>query len=334
MTDISRFYHSIYTHSIPWAIHGKGNSKSDTSPKSKNNTFNQADYILRNGQDGQTVGLPVGPDISRVFAEIIGTAIDLEFQSRCPNIQYTALRHVDDVWIGTNSYQDAENCLWKYREAIREFELDINESKTHIFGPEFKFSDMWPSKIAFEIHSACESERNSAEWLRAALENVFSIARQNQDEAALKFAIRYIDRRGYHKDHWETIEPFLRRSVIHYGHTIDYIAQILVWRVLVHNDIKINLWSDIISNVIDKHSRLGNDSEVCWALYVCMHLNIKLKEELSNQILRNCGALPVLMLLNMAAKDFSDEVVYDRAAERLSGETAKGVFWPVFLEPD
>jgi hypothetical protein len=30
-TDISRFYHSIYTHSIPWALHGKAKAKADRS---------------------------------------------------------------------------------------------------------------------------------------------------------------------------------------------------------------------------------------------------------------------------------------------------------------
>jgi hypothetical protein len=26
-TDVARFYHSIYTHSIPWVIHGKAAAK-------------------------------------------------------------------------------------------------------------------------------------------------------------------------------------------------------------------------------------------------------------------------------------------------------------------
>ena len=63
VTDISRFYHSIYTHSIPWAYHGKAKSKSDTTYNSQQTFFNRADAIIRNGQDGQTIGLPVGPDL-------------------------------------------------------------------------------------------------------------------------------------------------------------------------------------------------------------------------------------------------------------------------------
>ena len=79
--------------------------------------------------------------MSRVFAELIGTAIDLEFMSRLDGIDCTVLRHVDDVWIGTHSHADAERALSRYREAIREFEMDINENKTGILAEDFSFSD-------------------------------------------------------------------------------------------------------------------------------------------------------------------------------------------------
>lgn len=150
-TDIARFYHSIYTHSIPWAYHGKAQAKSDHSDDSREVFFNKADAIIRNGQDGQTIGLPVGPDMSRAFAELIATAIDLAFVDRLDGIDCTALRHVDDVWIGTHSHADAERALSRYREAIREFELDINESKTGIFSEDFSFADSWPSEISRQM---------------------------------------------------------------------------------------------------------------------------------------------------------------------------------------
>ena len=146
-TDIARFYHSIYTHSIPWAFHGKAEAKNDRDSQSSEVFMNKADQIIRNGQDGQTIGIPVGPDMSRVFAEIVGTAIDLQFQERTSNKNYTCLRHVDDIWIGTDSHTDAEQALSQYREAVRYFELDINEYKTGIYSENFSFLDVWPSEI-------------------------------------------------------------------------------------------------------------------------------------------------------------------------------------------
>jgi hypothetical protein len=189
-TDISRFYHSIYTHSLPWAFHGKPQAKQDRSPRSTATYFNRADFLLRCGQDGQTIGIPVGPDTSRIFAEIIATAIDVSFNDRCSLQNISVLRHVDDVWIGAHSHADAEHALWRYREAIREFELDVNESKTKIYSSDFHFTDQWPSDLSGAFERAMEGNRSKRpERLRAALEHAFSLALTSADDGILKFAI-------------------------------------------------------------------------------------------------------------------------------------------------
>ena len=176
-TDISRFYHSIYTHSIPWAFHGRAAAKKDRNTRSSNIFLNRADYILRCGQDGQTIGIPVGPDASRVFAEIVSTAIDLEFEKRNKIDDLTIVRHVDDVLIGVNSHADAEEALSRYREAIREFELDINENKTRIYSNDYHFSEVWPNDVSMRFDFAINGPRRLIpERLRAAFEHIFSHA--------------------------------------------------------------------------------------------------------------------------------------------------------------
>lgn len=72
---------------------------------------NRLDFILRKGQDGQTVGIRVGPDASRFVAEVISIAIDLEFRRRCELPDLAIVRHVDDIWIGAHSHADAEQAF-------------------------------------------------------------------------------------------------------------------------------------------------------------------------------------------------------------------------------
>ena len=43
---------------------------------------NQLDKAIRNGQDGQTVGIPVGPDASHIASEIIAAAIDIQISPK------------------------------------------------------------------------------------------------------------------------------------------------------------------------------------------------------------------------------------------------------------
>jgi hypothetical protein len=56
-TDIARFYGSIYTHSIPWALEGKTKAKTFRHGGFANNL----DLAVREMQDGQTLGIPTGP---------------------------------------------------------------------------------------------------------------------------------------------------------------------------------------------------------------------------------------------------------------------------------
>ena len=332
-TDIARFYHSIYTHSIPWAYHGKAMAKGDRDVGSRQVFFNRADALIRNGQEGQTVGLPVGPDTSRVFAELIATAIDLEFIKRIDRIDYRALRHVDDVWIGTNSHADAEKALSCYREAIREFELDINEYKTRILAEDFNFTHFWPSEVSSQIEFAIDTPGSRAkDRLRSALEHCFAMAVRRRDDGVLKYVLRYVDQNELSNVHWEVIEPFLKRSAVHFGHTIDYVARILVWRHLAHNDLEINSWSPILGTILDKHGRLGNDSEVCWTVYAHQVLKIEISREVARRIVRNCGALAIVTLLHSVDAGLLNAEIFEDSAARLETETDAGHFWPVFLE--
>jgi hypothetical protein len=332
-TDISRFYHSIYTHSLPWAFHGKLAAKADRDFGAAGIYFNRADHILRCGQDGQTVGIPVGPDTSRVIAEVVATAIDVEFKKRCDVGDVTIIRHVDDVWLGAHSHADAERALWRYREAIREFELDINESKTRIYSADFRFADAWPTDLSVALETALASTANHRpERLRAALERAFAMAVADNDDGILKYVIKYLDRHSSGWSDWTISEPFLKRSVVHFGHTADYVARVIVWRHLAKRDLDVGTWSKILAAVIDTHGRVGNDSEVCWATYACARLGTSIELDAAQNIVRNCGALAVVSVLNCADKGLVDRSIFDEAYARMRLETATGPFWPVLME--
>jgi Reverse transcriptase (RNA-dependent DNA polymerase) len=332
-TDISRFYHSIYTHSIPWAFHGKAASKADRRANSANLFMNRLDLILRAGQDGQTIGIPVGPDASRYIAEVICTAIDQEFVARGGAAGCAVLRHVDDVWIGANSHAEAEAALYKYREAIRAFELDINETKTHIYSESFRFSDSWPTDVASRIEFALASpSRRISERLRAALEHAFALTAEGSDDGILKYTLRYLDKSNLASAQWEVVEPFLKRAAVHYGHTIDFVARIIVWRHLAKRDLDIEAWGNILVALIDRHGRLGNDGEVCWALYAAIRLGVEIPLSAALEISRNCGAISIVALLSAAQIGLVDQAIFGDTENLIMAEDASGPYWPLFLE--
>lgn len=102
--DISRFYPTIYTHIIPWALHSKKLSKASLNDKSLFNTLfgfgNDIDKFVRATQENQTIGIPIGPETSLVISEIIGGAIDMRLQTELKEkkIRLKGFRFVDDFF--------------------------------------------------------------------------------------------------------------------------------------------------------------------------------------------------------------------------------------------
>lgn len=90
--DIATCFPSIYTHSIPWALHGKEAAKeSDSLIDLAGNLLDRCTQATR---DRQTNGLLIGPHTSNIISEIILTQIDADLQKK----GYSKVkRHVDSI---------------------------------------------------------------------------------------------------------------------------------------------------------------------------------------------------------------------------------------------
>ena len=75
--DISTFFPSIYTHSIPWALVGKAVAKQN---RSKSKWFNKIDKKCQEVKYGETHGLLIGPHASNLISEVILTVVDQELR--------------------------------------------------------------------------------------------------------------------------------------------------------------------------------------------------------------------------------------------------------------
>ena len=65
--NISSYFSTIYTHTIPWALYTKVLAKANRG-KSDQYLSNTLDQHWMGMQDGQTIGLPSGPDTSHIPA--------------------------------------------------------------------------------------------------------------------------------------------------------------------------------------------------------------------------------------------------------------------------
>jgi hypothetical protein len=104
--DISKCFDSIYTHSISWAVLGLDVVKENVP--SSNNTFpGKFDTFIQNTNYGETNGILIGPEFSRIFAEIILQKIDTTIEKKLKEngnnyklkVDYEIYRYVDDYFL-------------------------------------------------------------------------------------------------------------------------------------------------------------------------------------------------------------------------------------------
>lgn len=335
-TDISRFYHSIYTHALPWALHGKIAAKNDRKTSSTSIFGNGLDWLVRQAQDGQTVGIPVGPDFSRIISEIVGSAIDTKFRA-LHNPDVPMLRLVDDIFIGADNIDDAHTYMSGIRDAIQSYELDINESKTAILNSSDDLEPYWPVVIRREIERYVDGSKKTgqkkADFIHF-LDEILRRASDDKDDGIIKFAVRKIDEFEIWNSYWDLLEPFLIRVAISFSHCWDYVARVVAWRNRV-GSIDKPLWTDVVHRAIKQNAKSGHDSEITWALWLLKEIGEPLERDALELVVARCGAFPILLSLDVHANSQSRyKIPKENLLSRLGDKPMLGANWLLAYEGD
>lgn len=122
--DLSNFYHTLYTHSIPWMMTGKAEAKKDR----KNGFANTLDKLITSCQYDETHGIPTGNLLSRIIAELYMC----HFDKRMENNNFIYTRYVDDVVFPFTLEAEKEDFLKEFSLICRENNLLVNDNKTRV----------------------------------------------------------------------------------------------------------------------------------------------------------------------------------------------------------
>jgi hypothetical protein len=101
------------------------------------------DMALQSCQSRETFGIPVGPDTSRVVAEILLAGGENESRLAQVLAGRPMVRVVDDYLIGFDTEQAARTALARLREALWSFNLQLNDQKTGIFRSSTVHREKW-----------------------------------------------------------------------------------------------------------------------------------------------------------------------------------------------
>jgi hypothetical protein len=179
--DFARYYSSIYTHSIAWALHGKEAARTDEGAWRL--AGNQIDALVRLTQDRQSVGIPVGPDTSLILAEIIATSVDQQLEAAGIT---QGLRYVDDFHLYFPSRAGCEHAIAALHAACGQYELDVNDSKTLIEEVPDVSEPLWKNILrASPLNGANVSAPDLLSYFNAA----FQLSLAHPFDGVLKYAV-------------------------------------------------------------------------------------------------------------------------------------------------
>lgn len=311
-TDIAQFYPTLYTHAIPWAAHTKATAKSDRSKKSRNCFFNELDYHLRNCQDGQTLGLFVGPDAARVVSELIASDIDKFVTDKVGQKIIGATRFVDDYFVGVQTEQDAAMVLSALREALNSYELNLNDMKTRIVPTSKPMDDLWPLHLLRVTAQYLSDISVSEHQLSEVFDSALGFTSETSTQSPIKLLLRQLDRYNFEsRDEFEFIEPYLLRFVHHFPYAIDYVCMIVGARVLRGKDISRESWKNVLEIEIGRYAGLLQHHEICWLLWLSIVAKIPLPNDLIDKVLGIGNAhVDAMLIAALAGGHIKNKLTY------------------------
>lgn len=140
LADISKCFHSIYTHTMFWAIADRETAKDNTNAYTFSNEF---DRLMQSSNFNETNGICIGAEVSRIFAELLLSEADARIVENLKNkgkiwkINYEYRRYVDDYYIFSSDISVNNEVISTISEELLKFNLHLNNQKTEIFSRPF-----------------------------------------------------------------------------------------------------------------------------------------------------------------------------------------------------
>ena len=335
-TDISQCYGSIYTHSVPWVFVGKAKVKQSVavgrgSTKRRPFTGDQLDKALMCAQHGQTIGIPIGSDLSHAVAELILCSIDRELLKKYSHAYrdrvFPAIRMIDDLEVYTSSRSEAEDMLSNYERAAAKWGLQLNPSKVRIDSLPTYLDSAWITPLSqFQFGN---SARSIPRKLRQFIDLAFGFAGTEEErKAILGYAIKIVteslvplmDNRLF--DAWLDI---LCAAIYADPSSLRFAYESIARAKECGRVIRSQLLEETLDRLLNENYDFNRSHEVSWSLAIATQAGIHIDYETAGNVSRMEDNVSNILLVHMAknglinrSNRLDSSQITDRACELTS----------------
>lgn len=324
-TDLAGFYASIYTHSIPWAIHGKEYARANR--KSRQLWGNQVDVLVRNMQEGQTMGIPVGPDLSFWMAEVVAQEIDFQLQEEVPIIQGS--RFLDDYRFYVENVEEGETIIQKLSQILDSWKLRLNPYKTKIGETPELSEPLWKTELTLPV----EFNLGTSSHFSSYLEKAVRFAKQFPEDSVLRYVITQTATKSNILTS-DLYEKFLYYAMRSDGRTLPLaISQMLrlapMWDTK-GKEASIARFYSLCGSFLQS----GKHLEALWLLYFFKHGSEVLPSSLSTLISQEKNPLLVLLSLDLWSIGLIPDLDRDGWSTQARASNGYDLWWMVAYESE
>lgn len=327
--DITRFYASIYTHSIPWALHTKAVAKNNRGP---NYVGNIIDADMRNIQDGQTVGITTGPDTSLIISEIIGVAIDKEITTKISGVR-NAFRYLDDYFLFFGTQAEAETALSEIHSILEDFELEMNPEKSKVIELPESLEPIWVSDLRLlqiDIETTEEDERKQ---IISYYSKAFEYDKLHSNENVLVYALNRNKNLVVKRGNWPLLESIILNVILLAPTAIKVAIDIFEMYKWYEFDNNLDKIKGTVNEIVLHHSRLNHGREVCWALWFAIVMNVSIDDHVADVVVSQDDPVVALVFLDLLNRGLANpNVNLDYWRTLINDNSLKTEYWLLAYE--
>ncbi len=322
--DIRAFFHSIYTHSIPWAVHGKEFAKRNRGVTHYGNLI---DLLCRNAQGGQTLGLPVGPDTSRLIAEVVASALDTHLQNRLGMGARDASRYIDDYTLSNADGAAGEELLAVLRQSAAIFELELNNEKSAIVPTSHRQNIGWQQAARAHLPRPLGGRANISE-IQHFFYQIGRVCAAHPDINVEKFGLQHARSVLVNADDWGTLQFNLINAYRRNPSLVSLLVESCLLRQVAHADVQTDILVEFIENRIPVLARANRTGEIIWLLFLAIRLNVSLSANRLSPLFSIENAFVALLVVCLEARRLVlgniDRALWDRS---ISADGLRSPMW-------
>ncbi|MGS2716889.1 antiviral reverse transcriptase Drt4 [Eionea flava] len=301
-SDISNFYPSIYTHSIPWALLGVQAAKLNQKDGFENDLDKQQRMMKRD----ESTGIAIGPGTSNIVSEIILYEVDKLLKDK----GYEFYRFIDDYTAFCSTYEESESFIRDLSAFLSTYGLLLNIKKTEIKKLPKPTAADWVSDLGSRI-SQC-TKVNEFYCIKM-LDYAIGLQEKNAGGSILKFTLKSLINKATPTAKIALLD-YSVNLIMHYPILLPLIGDLLSVVTRESND---SYYKSLVFTLNECIINKNSDGMVWCLFYIAKYYSVILSDEIAEKII-NTGDVIAITTLYLFKKHQQKVVAYCQSILQMS----------------